>query len=254
MRLKMNYKIFLVIILSLTLFGCKQITSNNLKKSNFQSELKYKNSGFALIYINKLENIKKLETRSLNIYHKSLKKKSIVKITNPKNGKYLIAEVKSNRVKFSNFYNSVLSLRIAEELELDFDEPFIEIVLVSKNSTFVAKKAKMFEEEKTVAEKAPVDGIQINDLNVKKKKKKISKNKNFSYSIKVADFYYKETAQIMINRIKEEALIKNLKIIKLSETNYRVLIGPFNDIKSLKSSFEKMSILNFENLEILNNV
>tara|TARA_B100000579_G_scaffold433955_1_gene453753 strand:+ start:80 stop:832 length:753 start_codon:yes stop_codon:yes gene_type:complete len=250
----MNYKIFLVIILSLTLFGCKQITSNNLKKSNFQSELKYKNSGFALIYINKLENIKKLETRSLNIYHKSLKKKSIVKITNPKNGKYLIAEVKSNRVKFSNFYNSVLSLRIAEELELDFDEPFIEIVLVSKNSTFVAKKAKMFEEEKTVAEKAPVDGIQINDLNVKKKKKKISKNKNFSYSIKVADFYYKETAQIMINRIKEEALIKNLKIIKLSETNYRVLIGPFNDIKSLKSSFEKMSILNFENLEILNNV
>ena len=29
-----------------------------------------------------------------------------------------MAEVKSNKVKFSNFYNSVLSLRIAEELEL----------------------------------------------------------------------------------------------------------------------------------------
>ena len=29
----------------------------------------------------------------------------------------------------------------------------------------------MFEEEKSVAEKAPVDGIQINDLNEKKKKK-----------------------------------------------------------------------------------
>ena len=38
-----------------------------------------------------------------NIYHKSLKRKSIVKITNPKNGKSLIAQVKSNRVKFSNF-------------------------------------------------------------------------------------------------------------------------------------------------------
>ena len=38
-------------------------------------------------------------------------------------------------------------------------------MLVSKNSTFVAKKAKMFEEERSVAEKAPVDGIQINDFN-----------------------------------------------------------------------------------------
>ena len=112
----------------------------------------------------------------------------------------------------------------------------------------------MFEEERTVAEKAPVDGIQINDLNPKKNTKKISRNKSFSYSIKVADFYYKDTAQMMINRIKDEASIKDLKIIKLSETKYRVLIGPFNDIKSLKGSFEKMSKLNFENLEIINNV
>ena len=30
----------------------------------------------------------------------------------------------------------------------------------------------MFDEERNVAEKAPVDGIQINDLNIKKKKNK----------------------------------------------------------------------------------
>ena len=30
----------------------------------------------------------------------------------------------------------------------------------------------MFDEERSVAEKAPVDGIQINDLNIRKKKKK----------------------------------------------------------------------------------
>ena len=58
----------------------------------------------------------------------------------------------------------------------------------------------------------------------------------------------------MINRIKDKSSIRNLKIIKLSKTKYRVLIGPFNDIKSLKGSFEKMNTLNFENLEILNNV
>ena len=58
----------------------------------------------------------------------------------------------------------------------------------------------------------------------------------------------------MIDRIKKEVYIKNLRLKKLSPTKYRVLIGPFNDIKSLKNSFEKMNYLNFENLEILNNV
>ena len=77
-----------------------------------------------------------------------MKRKSIVKITNPKNKKSLIANVKSNRIKFSDFYNSIISPRIAEDLELDLTEPYIEIILVSKNSTFIAKKTKTFEEEK----------------------------------------------------------------------------------------------------------
>ena len=58
----------------------------------------------------------------------------------------------------------------------------------------------------------------------------------------------------MIDRIKSKTSINNLRIVKLSETKYRVLIGPFNDIKSLEKSFEKMNSLNFENLEILKNV
>ena len=249
----MNYKIIIIIFLSTILFGCE--TSQNVKKiDKLNLDNRYKNSGFALIYNQNLKNIKEIESRSLNIYHKSLKRKSIVKITNPKNNKYLIANVESNRIKFPNFYNSVLSLRIAEELELDLTEPYIEIISIPKGSTFVAKKAKMFEEEKSVAEKAPVDGIQINDLNVKKQKKKLVNNRKFSYSIKVADFYYKDTAKIMAERIRNETSINNLKIIKLSETKYRVLIGPFNDIKTLKESFEKIKMLNFENLEILRNV
>ena len=174
-----------------------------MKKKKIEIEKKFKNSGFALIYDKNTEKIKKLDERSLDIYHKTLKRNSIVKITNPQNNKFLIAKVKSNRVDFSNFYNSIISLRIAEELELDLKEPFVELVLVSKNSTYIAKKAKMFEEEKKVAEKAPIDGIQINDLNKKKNKKKEKKNKKFSYSIKVADFYYEESAKMMVKRIKE---------------------------------------------------
>ena len=250
----MNYRLLLIPLLSILLYSCEQTTNRKTSKIDFQSAHKYKNLGFALVYGNNQNKIKKLEPRSLNIYHKLLKKRSVVKITNPKNKKYLIAEVKSNRVNFSNFYNCVLSQRIADELDLNLNEPYIEIVLVSKDSTFIAKKAKMFEEERSVAEKAPVDGIQINDLNIKKVKKEKTKNEKFSYSIKIADFYYNDTAKIMFNRIKKEALINNLQIVELSKTKYRLLIGPFNDIKSLKNAFDKMSVFNFENLEILKNV
>ena len=249
----MKSKILLIFLFSLGLFGCEQTISKSTLKTDLDFENRYKNLGFALIYDENQEKIKKLDQRSLDIFHKSLKRRSVVKITNPKNGKSLIANVKSNRVKFSNFYNSILSPRIAEDLELDFKEPYIEISLLSKNSTFIAKKAKTFEAERSVAEKAPIDGIQINDLNKKETKKKIKKHKIFSYSIKVADFYYKKTAEILIDRIRSETSIRNLKISKISKTKYRVLIGPFSDIKSLKESFEKIETLNFENLEILDN-
>ena len=176
----MNYKNIILIFFIFFIYGCESINVKN-KKLNFEIENRYKNSGFALIYNDNLDDIKEIEPRSLMIYHKNLKKKSMVKITNPINGLSLIAEVKSNKIKFSNFYNAVLSDRIAQTLELDENEPYINIVLISKDSTFIAKKAKTFEEESVVAEKAPVDGIQINDLNENKSKKKIKKNKIFSY-------------------------------------------------------------------------
>ena len=85
------------------------------------------------------------------------------------------------------------------------------------------------------------------------KKKKPIKEK-FSYSIKIADFYYKDTASMMISRIKDEISLKNTKIEKISKTKFRVLIGPFDDINSIKESFEKIKSLNFENIEIVKNV
>jgi len=245
----MNYK-FLLILLSFFLIGCIQVPKQ-LDKTEIKLEKKYANSGFALIFDESLDKIKKLDDRSLMIYHKSLKRKSTVKITNPKNGKSLIAEVKSNNQKFSDFYNSVISKRIAEDLDLDFNEPLLRITLVSRNSAFIAKKSKTFEEEKKVAEKAPVDGIQIKDLNSTPKKKKKNKKLKFSYSIKLADFYYKKSAKNISNKIKSEVKLKNIKIIELTKTNYRLLLGPFNDIHPLKDSFEKMNSLYFENLEII---
>ena len=240
----------------------KKICIFYLKKNNkdlvYISDQKYSNTGFALIYDDELKKekkiSKKIDNRSLLIFHNKIKKNSFVKITNPVNDKSIIAEVISNNVKFSSFYNSVITQRIAEELSLDPKEPYIDLVLISKSSTFVAKKAKTFDEEKNVAEKAPVDGIIIDNLgNEKDKEVKIKKNK-FLYSIKIADFYYRDSAENMVNRIKDETNIKKSVIKKLSKTKYRVLLGPFNDIKKLEKSFNEIKVLNFENIEILKDV
>ena len=254
----MNYKNLLIIFFFIFLVGCGQY--NTAKRINNYNELnKYKNSGFALIYKNILKDekkiSKKIDNRSLLIFHKSLKKNSFVKITNPKNQKTIIAEVTSNKAKFSDFYNCVITIRIAEELSLDPKEPYIDLVLISQNSTFIAKKAKTYNEEKNVAEKVPVDGIKIDNLGDNDEKKKIVvKDENFKYSIKVADFYYKDSAKSMINRIVNETNIKDPIIKKLSKTKYRVLLGPFDDIKKIENTFNEIKSLNFENLEILKDV
>ena len=253
----MSYK-SLLIVLFIFLLGCEQ---NNLNKNAVNQEImtKYKNSGFALVYnpmLKKEKKIsKKIDNRSLLIFHKSLKKNSFVKITNPVNQKTVIAEVISNNVKFSDFYNSVITSRIAEELSLNLNEPYINLVLISQNSTFVAKKAKTFNEEKKVAEKAPVDGIQIDNLGeINQPKNETIKEEIFSYSIKIADFYYKDSAKNMSDRIINETNIRNPLIKTLSNTKYRVLLGPFNDIKKLEDSFNEIKSLDFENIEILKNV
>ena len=151
----MNYKIsFIIIFMFIT--GCEQ---NNLNKNSINQKTfdKYKNTGFGLVYDSSLKNkkkiTKKIDNRSLLIFHKSLKKNSFVKITNPVNQKTVIAEVSSNKVKFSDFYNSVITLRIAEELALDLKEPYIEIVLISQNSTFIAKKLKLLMKKKKLQKK-----------------------------------------------------------------------------------------------------
>ena len=191
----MKFNKLLTILLLLFLTGCQQF-DNNKKVKNYSYYQKYSNTGFTLIYDKQLKKnnkiSKKIDQRALVIFHKKIRKNSFVKITNPANEKSIIAKVISNDVEFSDFYNSVITTRIANELSIDINEPYIDLILISENSTFVAKKAKTFEEEKNVAEKAPVDGITIDNLGADLNKEKKIKKKKFLYSIKVADFYYKE--------------------------------------------------------------
>jgi len=149
--------------------------------------------------------------------------------------------------------NAVLSLRIADEIGLNENEPYVEILEVLEDSVFVAKRAKIFEEEKKVANKAPVNSINISYLNIKETNTKNKLSKKFSYEIKIADFYFNDTASLLLNRIIKETKIKDAKIKKINEKKYRVYAGPFNNINSLQKSFNDISILEFENIEIIKN-
>ncbi len=249
----MNYKTFILILL-LT-YSCTTDNINKIQKEEIIPSESYSNKGFTLLFNENLKKqkliSKKIDERSLIIFQKNLKKDTNVKITNLLNNKSILAKVGANS-KYPSFFNSVVSKRIYEELELNDSEPYVEISTISTNSTFLAKKAKMYDEEKQVAEKAPVEGISINDLSLSKKKnKKVQKKDNFKYIIKIADFYYENTAIMIQKRIKDELNLKNPKISKISNTNFRVYLGPYENLKSLKKAFDGITPLNFENIEII---
>jgi len=251
----MFYRNILFISIYVFLSNCTTTTLLNNKPiiTNING---YSNKGFALVYSEELYKQKivdkKIDERSLIIFQKNLKVNTPVKITNILNNKSLIVSV-GKKSKYPSFNNTVISLRIAKELELDINQPYVEILEILENSIFTAQKAKTFEEEKKVATNAPVNNVSISDLSKVKKKGKKNFNKKFSYTIKIADFYFKDTSLMMVNRIKNESLIKNPKIKKISDKKYRVYLGPFNNINSLQKSFNDISILQFENIEILKN-
>ena len=250
----MLYKKLLILCCFILLNNCTTTLTKN--KSSNSLDNPFINKGFSLIYSDKFYDnkiiSKKINERSLVIFQKNLKKNTIVKITNILNNKSVLATVGSN-ADYPLFNNAVLSLRIADEIGLNEKEPYVEILEILEDSLFVAKRAKTFEEEKKVADKAPVNNINISDLNIKEKNTKNEWSKKFSYKIKIADFYFNNTASVLVDRIIKETKIRDAKIKKINEKKYRVYAGPFNNINSLQKSFNDISILEFENIEIIKN-
>tara|TARA_B100001741_G_C16520039_1_gene584281 strand:+ start:1381 stop:1557 length:177 start_codon:yes stop_codon:yes gene_type:complete len=57
----------------------------------------------------------------------------------------------------------------------------------------------------------------------------------------------------MIERINNETSIKNVVLKEISSNNYRVFLGPYKNLSSLKKAFNDITVLNFENIEIIQN-
>ncbi len=250
----MSYKNILIIFFFI-ISACStyNVTNTDIKTLKING---FRNKGFTLVYDEKLFKnkiiSKKMDNRSLLIFQKNLKKGTTVKIKNILNDKTIIVKV-GNKAKYPLFNNSVISKRISKEIDLNFNEPYIEIIEILHNSSFVAKKAKTFEEEKKVADKAPIDSINVDDLNSEIVITDDDFKNKFDYSIKIADFYFKNTAITMLDRIKKETSVNKASIRTLANTQFRVFLGPFYDINSLQKAFNDINVLEFENIEIIKN-
>ena len=127
----MKYKLFLLFLIFF-LISCESHKSKVKYTDSFEL---YSNKGFALIYNDKLYKNKtvnrKINERSLIDFNDKLEKDTVVKITNLLNGKDLIAKIGKNS-KYPLFYNSVISNRIAKDLDIDKSEPYIKIQTINK--------------------------------------------------------------------------------------------------------------------------
>ena len=86
---------------------------------------------------------KKLDDKSLVIFHSKLQNDVKVKVVNLANDKSVVCNVINNK-NYPLFYNYVITNRVAKEIELDESEPYLQIKLLNFSGSFIAKKAKTF--------------------------------------------------------------------------------------------------------------
>jgi len=232
----MKYKIIFFFFLA----SCANYTSSASKKSGYSA------SGFAYIEKNLSSNLK---NDFFIISHNKLRIGTKINITNPDNKKFLEIIINKN-IKYENFYKILISPNIAEELGLSLEFPLVEINEIKSNKSFVAKKATMNVEEKKIANRAPIEEININNISKEKKKFKIQSK---TYSILVAEFYNLTSAEFLKEKLATILKDSNYQLIyinKKGEKKYELLMGPYNTINKLKNDYIVLNDSNFEDLDI----
>ncbi len=249
MKLKQTFILFLFIFF---LFSCADYKIS--KKADKIERQYYSSSGFTLIYddelfITKAVN-KKINNDDIVILHNFLKKNTPVKIINPENSMTVEAKI-LKKANYPKIFNSVISKKVALLLKLNPGNPFVEIIELKKNETFIAKEGSIFEEEKNVADKAPVDQIKMNDLSISSENNKKKSNKDNNFIIVISDFYYNESAVNLKNELVKKINLNKVLVKKINNNKYRLLVGPFKNFNALKNTYISLNNLGFENLNII---
>ena len=244
-------KIILTFICITASYSCADYRAN--EKIKKEEKHYYSSIGFALIYEDELFKQKvinkKINNEDIKVMHSLLRMNTPIKIINPDNSKVIETKI-YKRANYPKIFNVVISKKIASDLELDINNPYVEIIEIKKNKIFIAKKTNTFDEEKKVAEKAPVDEIKMDDLSEKEPEieKKILKKSNFILVIN--DFYYEDSANNLKKELVKKTKMNNIYVKKINNNKYRLLAGPFKNFNALKTSYISLNNLGFEHLNI----
>ena len=244
-------KIILIFVCIIASYSCADYRTN--EASQKKEKYYYSSSGFALIYDDDLFKQKvinkKINNEDVRVMHSLLKVNTPIKLINPDNSKVIETKI-YKKAHYPKIFNVVITKKIASILGLDVNNPYVEIIEIKKNKIFVAKKTSTFDEEKKVAERAPVDEIKMDDLSKKESQieKKILKENNFILVIN--DFYYEDSANNLKNELVKKTKMNNFSVKKISNKKYRLLAGPFKNFNTLKTTYISLNNLGFENLNI----
>ena len=231
------------------MFSCSTHYTKLENKKPFNSK------GFAYIYNEhdfKNKIIKtKLNNEIYQIAQKNLPIGTLIKVINPKTNQSITLK-NQKKGRYPEFYKILISEAVAKKLNISNDLPIIEIIEVKKNKSFIAKKAKIFNEEKKISSNAPVTSVEISNISQNKKVKKLAKEK---VSILIASFYSVESAEFLRQRIIKEIPnydVKKLRIRKQSNKQTNLISGPYSTINFMKNDYILLKKFGFEELDIIN--
>ena len=131
------------------LFSCTQDMKIIKKHSKVKvREPTYSSIGFALIYEDSLFESKivnkKLNNDQNYVLHSFLIDNTLISISNPFNSKSLTAKIRKT-INYPSIYNIVITKKMADKLELDINNPYVEVLSIRENDKFIAKEASIFE-------------------------------------------------------------------------------------------------------------
>ena len=245
-------RIIFSLICVITLYSCADYSVYNVNKS--KEKQYYSSSGFALVYEDslykqKIVNRKINNNEDIKVMHSLLKTNTPIKIINPNNSKFIETRI-YKKANYPKIFTIVVTEKIASILELDLDNPLVEVIEIKKNKTFIAKKANTYEEEKKVAKKVPVDEIKMDDLTNDKDEDKKNAFKDNNFIILINDFYYEDSAINLKNELIKKTKLNNILIKKIGNNKYRLLAGPFKNFNALKTTYISLNNSGFEDLNI----
>ena len=161
-----------------------------------------------------------------------LQKDSLIKITN-KNNKISKVYKVDEQLKSTDSRIIYLPEIVYNEISLNREFPLVLVQSMRENKSFIAKKAKTFDEEKKINKKVKIETIEV----LKIDNQKVVTKKIF---LDFGPFYYKTYSETLFRLLSLN--IKNKKLIykDYAPKNHIISIGPLKNLTEYDNIYLKL--------------